>query len=339
MRIERVEAAGSPEILGACYEIYRAAQAVDDPDGPPDSRRMFEGWLTKSWSGDPQEIWIALGEGDDGVVGWYLLHLPAAPNRHLAGFDVLVRQDRLRQGLGTALLRHVAERAAGDGRGLLDAGILDGSRGEAFARSRGATGGIAQIRRVLELDAFAAGRLGDLRAVAEPSAAGYRYVSWIAPTPEEYLDQVAAIHNALADAPRDSSWQPPTWDAERVRKTNRRSEFLGIRRYSVAAWHEGAGELAGLTQVSIQPEVADWGFQGLTAVAGVHRGHRLGLLLKITMQEWLAEAEPQLRRILTDNAGANEHMIAINEVLGYRVFGPPMRSWEFRVADLLDRAG
>lgn len=57
------------------------------------------------------------------------------------------------------------------------------------------------------------------------------------------------------------------------------------------------------------------------------------------MQEWLAEAEPQLRRILTGNAGANEHMIAINEALGYRVFGPPFRSWEFRAADVVGREG
>ena len=57
-------------------------------------------------------------------------------------------------------------------------------------------------------------------------------------------------------------------------------------------------------------------------------------MLKIAMQEWLAEAEPQLRRILTGNAGANEHMIAINEALGYRVVGGPLRSWELKAADM-----
>jgi RimJ/RimL family protein N-acetyltransferase len=339
MRIELVEVAGSPGIVGACYEILRAARAVDDPDGPPASRRMFEGWLEKSWNGDPREMWVGLGEGDDGIVGWYLLNLPATDNLHLASFDVMVRQDRERRGLGTALLRHAAARALDEERSLLSSWARDGSRGEAFARSRGATGGIAQVRRVLELDASAAGRLGELRAAAEARAAGYRFVSWIGPTPEEYLDQVAAIDNALADAPHDSSWHPPLWDAERVRKIERWIQRRGIRQYTVAAWHEGGGVLAALTQVEVQPDVPDWGYQELTAVARAHRGHRLGLLLKITMQEWLAEAEPQLARILTGNAGANEHMIAINEALGYRVLGPPYRAWEFRVADLLGRDG
>ena len=335
MRIERVDVAGRPEIAGACYEILRAAQAVDDPDGPPTSRRMFESWLEKSWNGDPREMWVALGEGDDGVAGWYLLHLPSADNRHLASFDVMVRLDGGRRGLGTALLRHGAARALDEGRGLLASWARDGSRGEAFARSRGAAGGMAQIRRVLKLDESAAARLGELRAGAEPAAAGYRLVSWIAPTPEEYLDQVAAIRNALADAPHDPSWHPPSWDAARVRKLDRWIQRRGSRVYTVAAWHEGGGELAALTEVGVDPDMPDWGFQELTAVARAHRGHRLGLLLKVTMQEWLAEAEPQLRHILTGNAGANEHMIAINEALGYRVLGPPFRSWEFGVAGLV----
>ncbi len=336
MRTERVDAAGRPEIVAACFEILQAAHAVDDPEGPPTSRRMFEGWLEeKSWNGDAQEMWVALGEGDGGVVGWYLVHFPATDNLHMAMFDVMVRLDRERRGLGTALLRQVAARALDEGRSQLHAWARDGSRGEAFARSQGATGGIPQIRRVLELDESAADRIGTLRAAAEPATAGYRLVSWIAPTPEEYLGQLAAIHDMLADAPHDPSWHPPSWDAEQVRKVERWVKRRGIRLYTVAARHQASGELVALTQVGVEPDVPDWGYQELTAVARAHRGNRLGLLLKIAMQEWLAEAEPQLRHILTGNAGANDHMIAINEALGYRVFGPPYRTWDFRVAGLV----
>ena len=48
----------------------------------------------------------------------------------------------------------------------------------------------------------------------------------------------------------------------------------------------------------LRPEIAG---QGDTAVARQHRGHRLGLLLKIDMMRWLAEAEPQLKIIQTWN--------------------------------------
>jgi RimJ/RimL family protein N-acetyltransferase len=54
-------------------------------------------------------------------------------------------------------------------------------------------------------------------------------------------------------------------------------------------------------------------------------------LVKVAMLEWLAEAEPGLRRVMTGNAGTNEHMIAINAELGFRVLDE-WQSWELDVA-------
>jgi hypothetical protein len=65
-----------------------------------------------------------------------------------------------------------------------------------------------------------------------------------------------------------------------------------------------------------------------------HRGHRLGLLVKTAMLEWLAVAEPRLERIVTGNAAVNQHMIAINEELGYELLEPLAQSYELPVAGL-----
>jgi len=97
-----------------------------------------------------------------------------------------------------------------------------------------------------------------------------------------------------------------------------------------------AGQVAGrVTQVEVAPDEPDWMFQGLTAVVRAHRGHRLGLLVKLAMLEWLAEAEPQRRWMITGNAETNEHMIAINEALGYQPFGRPVMNFEVPAADVL----
>ena len=77
----------------------------------------------------------------------------------------------------------------------------------------------------------------------------------------------------------------------------------------------------------------EWGFQELTAVARLHRGHRLGLLLKLAMLDLLAGWEPQLTRIVTRNAAGNDHMIAINDRLGFGMLGQ-WPSWELDVADV-----
>ena len=72
--------------------------------------------------------------------------------------------------------------------------------------------------------------------------------------------------------------------------------------------------------------------QLITAVVRKHRGHRLGLLVKAAMLDWLAEAEPGIGRIVTGNAAVNRWMIAINEALGFDPLEPLMQSYEPRVS-------
>jgi hypothetical protein len=137
----------------------------------------------------------------------------------------------------------------------------------------------------------------------------------------------------LNDAPMDPGAEPTTWTADRVRvRMNRRQARFPARRYSLAAVHDASGEMAALTVVAVHDEVPDWGHQLLTAVTRPHRGHRLGLLVKAAMMEWLTAAEPAVERIVTWNAASNRHMIAINEELGYQVWGRPYRSVELPVS-------
>src|SRR5215472_10326641 len=310
----------------ACFEIIRACQAADDPDGPPMERRVFAGWLKTGWVGDPRETWLL--EDDGGIEGWYLLELPARDNPHLGILEIAVRPDRRRHGFGTALLRHAGARAVANGRDLLTGYAFTGGPGEAFARAAGAAGGQTEVQRAMDIDAISAERLAGLRATAERASAGYSMISWTGPAPAEYVDQVAAVNRTLYDAPHDPNREQPVWDAERVRATERRQRLQDVRAHTVAARHDASGELAGLTLIEVGQEYPEWGFQALTAVSRDHRGHRLGLRLKVAMLERLARQEPQMKRIVTSNAEANEHMISVNETLGYYLLGKTARSWE-----------
>ena len=86
-----------------------------------------------------------------------------------------------------------------------------------------------------------------------------------------------------------------------------------------------------ITQLGVDPLDASWGSQSLTAVAGPHRGHRLGLLVKVAMLELLAAHEPQLTQVVTLTADGNEHMTAINTELGFTVLERQL-SWELETA-------
>jgi GNAT superfamily N-acetyltransferase len=337
MRIERFGADADPGLVRSCHDIMVAAAAADDPGLPVMSRTVFDGWLTTGWTGEPRETWLGCGP-DGSVPGWYLLEVPDRDNRHLGIVDLFVDPARRRQGFGTALLRHAAERALADGRELLAGFAVQGSPGEAFARSLGATAGLLEIRRRLDLAAVPAGLMAELRASAQEAAAGYTLISWTQNTPEEYLDRVVAIELAMADAPHDPNWEPSAFDTERVRATDRRRRLQKLRSYTVAARHDATGDLAGVTQAEVAPDEAGWIYQGLTAVVRAHRGHRLGLLVKLAMMEWLVEAEPERRWMITGNAETNEHMIAINEALGYQRFGRPVVTFEIPAADVLTLA-
>jgi RimJ/RimL family protein N-acetyltransferase len=198
---------------------------------------------------------------------------------------------------------------------------------------------LTDVQRVLDLGKLEGGRLAELRAASQEAAAGYSLVPWTGPVPEEFIEPAAALYAALNDAPRGPGIAPEAWDAQRVReRVNDLRPHYGMRTYSLAARHEASGEMAGLTELAVDPADPAWADQMVTAVIRKHRGHRLGLLLKAAMLEWLSAAEPRIERIQTWNAQANEHMIAVNETLGYTVLGQPVTSFRLGVAALSGKA-
>jgi len=324
MRMERLDFADTETML-ACHRVYLAAHETDEPDRPWFSSAIFSGWMRVGWNGLPREIWVARSP-DGTVTGWFRLLLPEPENRERADLDLVVDPGQRRHGTGRELLAQAMRRATANGRSVLGTSAADGSPGEAFVQAAGAVATVTDVTRVQDLKALPP--LDGPRTAARRAAAGYRLISWTGIVPEERVDGVATVFNAMRDAPRSPGSQPVQWDARRVREEmNDRYEQYGPQHgYSVAAL--AGADMAALTQVFVNPEVPAWGMQSITAVARPHRGHRLGLLVKLAMLDQLAEAEPQLEHMYTMNATANDHMIAVNQTLGYRVTGPRSTRWK-----------
>jgi GNAT superfamily N-acetyltransferase len=275
------------------------------------------------------------------LLGTAEVALPLSDNRHLADDVYLqVRADARRRGIGSALWREVVRIAAEQGRDTVlgwsdhltdvpddlprlrardgeDEVPLD--RASLFARSLGLS--LAQVERQSRLPLpVPAQRLAELRAEAEAHALPeYRIESWVGPTPEEYLDHVAVMNRALStDAPLgEVAWEPEVWDAERARQSDERAHLSGHSLVTLAV-HAATGETAGVTKLHVHDAHPHRPEQWQTVVAGPHRGHRLGLLLKVMNLQQLAADEPLARYVDTWNAGENAHMLAINTLLGFR---------------------
>jgi RimJ/RimL family protein N-acetyltransferase len=332
MRIERWDPSDR-DTASACYEVFLAAHSADEPLEPPKSAGTFHFTLAEGFERVPSEVWVAF-DGDQ-VVGFCRLGLPDLENRDRAWANPIVHPAARRRGIGRELLRQAARRAAANQRVILDGVALSDSAGDAFARRAGATLALEEVRRVQDLRRLPPGEVAALRATATLAAAGYTLVTWTGPVPDAYAGQVAEVFNAFNDAPRGEGQDEEIWDADRIRERGGAVLRAGhLRGYSVAAIAEATGEMAAITEVVIDPEHPEWAFQQLTAVTRAHRGHRLGLLVKTAMLEWLAAAEPKLERIATGNAAANEHMIAVNDTLGYEVVEPGYHFYEIPVSEV-----
>lgn len=305
--------------LDGAVAVLHAANAVDHPQFPPMTTARFRARLRHGGDGDPPEVAVTREGGR--VVGVLRLSLPRWDNTHLSGIQVVIDPGARRRGLGRELFTAGVARAGAQKRRVVSAWTLaQTSGGVDFLKSMGLDAAATEVLRRLDVLGVDWSGLDRLFAEASPHAADYELVRLPGPVPAELLPAVAALTEAINDAPfEDLAMELEAFPSERIRAFEASVAAHGERLYRVVARHRTTGELAGHTVVTVDRERPGYAGQGDTSVVRAHRGHRLGLLLKVDMLRWLREQEPQVRVIDTGNNGTNAPMIRINEQLGYRV--------------------
>lgn len=191
-----------------------------------------------------------------------------------------------------------------------------------FAAAHGYS--LAQLERVSSLSV--SGRIDGFRRELEAraagaSAAGYRLELWTDRTPDELVDAYAVARERMVlDVPAGGvTIDEERWDAARVRERESESLDGGIA-LLVAAAVTAEGAIAGYTELDL-PLGREIAYQYDTLVVGAHRGHGLGMLVKLANLVRLAEIAPERTVVYTWNADENKHMLAINVALGFRRCG------------------
>ena len=180
---------------------------------------------------------------------------------------------------------------------------------------------LEQVERVSALvwDDTTTDRLASLRAEAENHAHAYRVVQWMLPTPDEHITGYAWMKSRMStDAPDADLGMPlEVWDAERVRRHDARFAARGKTVQVTAAQHVASGELCAFNELAIGRDTTSATNQQDTLVLADHRGHRLGLLVKVAgLLSW-REQHPLSPRVVTYNAEENRPMLSINETIGF----------------------
>ena len=319
MELQRID----PDDAVAVASYVEVTNEVRDLDSPWEHRMTQaegSGLLRYGWDLEPAVGFLAVVDGE--VVGLAEYSTSQWDNHHLAWLWVSVRPSARRRGHGSAVIELLAARARSEGRTSLGISGWDNEAGRAFAKRHGLELRSAEVARRQYLADLDRDELAARQREAQPHAEAYELVRRQGRSPDGELTALAAITAAINDAPTDDiDIEDEVFTADRVRDYETAQLGQGQRLHRVVARHRETGELAGHTVVAVSDERPGNAEQHDTAVARAHRGHRLGLLLKADMLDYLAETQPQVTSIETWNAESNDAMIGVNEFLGYRVMG------------------
>jgi GNAT superfamily N-acetyltransferase len=311
VEIQQVEP-GDAHGVRRLVAVTNAIREADSPWLHPLTEHECVGELTHGWDGEPALAFLATADGVDVGAGRY--EVSTYDNLHLAWLEIEIAPAHRRQGHGSTLLDDLVARARAEGRTSVGLTGWDAAAPAGFAARHGYEQGSVEVHRRLYVE-------GQPRPMVDRGV-DYELVRWPRTTPEAELAAVAELTSAINDAPTDDlDVEDEVFPPERIAAYERAWAARGGRMYRVVARHRVSGELAGQSVVVVDGERPTLAEQHDTSVLRAHRGHRLGLLLKLEVLRWLAEEEPQVQEIDTWNAESNDHMIGVNELLGYRALG------------------
>jgi hypothetical protein len=231
------------------------------------------------------------------------------------------------RGAGSALLDQVVQ-VAGDwsrdevvGDLLAPAASTPEHPYRRFATKRGFTEASMESIRHLSLP-VPDGQLDELAESARPYW-GQRYdlATFMDGVPDALQQSLCDASNLLdVDAPSgDIEFEPESLTPERYRDELGLEREQGTTRLTTVALDRSDGRVVAFTDLIVlggtRRAVWQWG----TLVQAEHRGHRLGLAVKVANLRALQEAFPEREYVITGNADLNAWMVSINERLGFRV--------------------
>ncbi len=323
----------------AAFDAWHATQFAADRFGREEHATPWyleEARVDKQSVLKGRETLIYAGIADGTVVSAAEVWLPLLDNLDLAEIVIHTHPEHRRRGHASRMLAHIEDEVRDRGRTKLFtesaypyAAAADGvgEPGPEFLYAHGFTFGLADVKRVVDLP-ISDDILAGLAAEAAPHHPAYTLCSFADPIPEEFVQAYAELDAAVtSDAPMgELELETPAADVEDVRQIEELMTRQRRRRYTTVALAADRTVVAYSDLVMPEEDpgkVYQWG----TLVRSDHRGHRLGLAVKAANLRFLQSQRTDGRLLSTYNAEVNDHMIAVNDRMGFR---PVERLGEFQ---------
>ncbi|MDF8265515.1 GNAT family N-acetyltransferase [Luteipulveratus flavus] len=310
--------------LRQAHEALERSSAVDRPWFEP---TPYDEWVADVRFVEPEERFELWGAWeDDSVVGAAMVWLPDADNTWMLWTELDVHPDHRGRGHGTGLVEQMVSRARDEKRTTVLTEFrvpqkdFENHPYRRFALARGfEPGWVENVRHMpLPVSEELLTRHGDASAKA---AEAYDVKLFAGDVPDEYVQGLCDLYNLLGvDAPSGVvEFEPETMTPKRVRDFWALQREQGRTRLFALAIDRETGAVAAHSDLVVPPPPSTQVWQWGTYVHRDHRGHRLGMAVKVANLRRLQEEFPGRTLVRTSNADNNAYMVAINEDLGFEI--------------------
>jgi len=273
-------------------------------------------------SGERQEV-FGVFDGE-ALLGFASAWFPLLDNVDKVYVDLHVDPPARRRGVGRTLVAELERRATAGGRTMIltDSKFPPGQRDDhpyrRFADAMGFEFSNVEVVRHLALP-VADEQLEAWMAKAADRHDGYEIRTYVDGFPDELAESLCVLMGQLAvDAPTGLvDFEEEDFNVERLKERYVTAAAMDRSVYeTVAIAPDGRTVVAQSTLAVARgdgPDVFQWG----TFVHREHRGHRLGLAVKVANIKAVQDAHPEKTRITTQNAESNDYMVDINKEIGF----------------------
>jgi mycothiol synthase len=320
-----VEPKTAPHDFWKRYHAYRVVRDMETrPDDPVKPDDLVEMELKRD---DPFEFQYRYEIARDGVMlSWFTATTtrPGTPehetNKHILWADASVRPDHRRKGLGRAWIPVVLELMDRHGCTTLSMGTEEES-GHAFLKWMGAEGkfsGAENRLKLSEVDWAKMRRWAEDGPKVSPATNLEVYDGFLpAEMWEDYCPQLTTMLNTMPWEQMDHGDIVIT--PAQLAEWYERMRIQGMVEYTMLT-REPDGVISGITDMSYAPYNPNMIHQGFTGVRTDARGRGLGKWLKAAMLLHVLRIYPNLEWVVTENAGSNAPMLAINTRMGFKQY-------------------
>jgi GNAT superfamily N-acetyltransferase len=313
-----------------------STQVRSDILGPADGTVIAEDEFPRLVDQTYDRVRVFVARVDGAIVGNAFLEWSIDPGTRVSWLDLEVLPAYRGRGIGGALFDRIEGEARDSGRPIVQGGalhepLIGGQRlpsatghgsisledpGVRFLRKRGYT--LEQIHRRSHLRLPVS--LAAFDELVSTLPVGYRMHSWEGTVPERWREGVAHLLGRLRiDAPYGNlDMGEELWDAARVINEDARRLASGQTHLVTVVEHVPTGSLVAYSGLTLSSDRTRPAQQGTTLVLREHRGHRFGLLTKAINLQQLMDRSPTTLEVVTNNAEDNQHMLAVNDALGFQ---------------------